>query len=265
MKTMRNQRSQKLACLLAGVAMCGAGSAIAATWTFTGSSLELPAGYGAAQDTIGSVTATTTAWANTANGSEGSNTVLASAYLTPQGSSGLGIKHADGETTSSPQHAADNYERKESFLFSFAGDKVNLTSSYFGWIANDSDFSVYAYTGAGVGSVSGLTYGNLASNGWTLVGHYNEASQSNNSGDTKSFANTIFSSYWLIGAYNGAGADSKSDYFKLKTVSGLTCADNPGGQGCGGGSSQVPEPGTLLLVSMGLLGLTRMTRRRESR
>lgn len=79
------------------------------------------------------------------------------------------------------------------------------------------------------------------------------------------FANTIFSSYWLIGAYNGAGADSKSDYFKLKTVSGLTCADNPGGQGCGGGSSQVPEPGTLLLVSMGLLGLTRMTRRRESR
>ncbi|MBU1225330.1 MAG: PEP-CTERM sorting domain-containing protein [Gammaproteobacteria bacterium] len=262
---MRNQRSLKLACLLAGVAMCGAGSAIAANWTFTGSTLEQPAGYGAAQDTAGSATATVTAWANTANGSEGSNTVLASAYLTPQGSSGLGIKHADGETTSSPQHAADNYERKESFLFSFAGDKVNLTSSYFGWIANDSDFSVYAYTGAGAGSVSGLTYGNLTSNGWTLVGHYNEVSQSNNSGDTKSFANTIFSSYWLIGAYNGGGADSKSDYFKLKTVSGLTCADTPGGQGCGGGSSQVPEPGTLLLVSMGLLGLTRMSRRREAR
>jgi hypothetical protein len=265
MKIMRIRTAQKLASLLAGAALCGAGSAIAATWTFTGSSLEQPAGYGAAQDTVGSVTATATAWANTANGSEGSNTVLASAYLTPQGSSGLGIKHADGETTSSPQHAADNYERKESVLFSFAGDKVNLTSSYFGWIANDSDFSVYAYTGAGAGSVNGLTYGNLTSNGWTLVGHYNEVSQNNSNGDTKSFANTIFSSYWLIGAYNGGGADSKSDYFKLRTVSGLTCTDNPGGQGCGSVTTQVPEPGTLLLLGIGLLGLTRVTNRRLAR
>ncbi|MBW8370447.1 MAG: PEP-CTERM sorting domain-containing protein [Thiobacillus sp.] len=265
MKIMRTRSAQKLASLLAGVALCGAGSAIAATWTFTGSSLEQPAGYGAAQDTVGGVTATATAWANTANGSGGSNTVLASAYLTPQGNSGLGTRHADNESTSSPQHAVDNYERKESILFSFTGDKVNLTSSYFGWIANDSDFSVYAYTGAGAGSVSGLTYGSLTSNGWTLVGHYNEASQSNNNGDNKDFANNIFSSYWLIGAYNGASADSKSDYFKLKTVSGLTCADNPGGQGCGGGGSQVPEPGTLLLLGIGLLGLTRVTGRRSVR
>lgn len=50
-----------------------------------------------------------------------------------------------------------------------------------------------------------------------------------------------FSSDGLIGAYNGAGADSKSDYFKLKTVSGLTCADNPGGQGCGGGAVRFPS------------------------
>lgn len=264
MKTMRTQTAQKLACLLAGVAMCGAGSAIAATWTFTGTTLEQPAGFGAAQDTIGGATATATAWANTADGAGGANTVLASAYLTPQGTSGLGIRHADSESTSSPQHAIDNDGRKESILFSFSGDKVNLTSSYFGWISNDSDFSVYAYTGAGVGSVSGLTYGNLTSNGWSLVGHSNEASQTNNNGSNKSFANTIFSSYWLIGAYNGAGADNKLDYFKLKTVSGLTCAANPGGQGCGS-TSQVPEPGTLLLVGAGLLGLTRVTNRRAAR
>jgi hypothetical protein len=152
-------------------------------------------------DTVGSVMAM--AWANTANGSEGSNTMLASAYLTPQGSSG-----------------------------------------------------------AGAGSVSGLIYGNLASNGWTLVGHYNEANQSNNSGDPQSFANTIFSSYGLV-AHTTARVPM-ARYFRLKAVSGLTCADNPGGQGCGGGSSQIPEPGTLLLVGMGLLGLTRVTRRREA-
>ena len=46
MKTMRTQTAQALACLLAGVAMCGAGSAAAATWTFTGSTLEQPAGMG---------------------------------------------------------------------------------------------------------------------------------------------------------------------------------------------------------------------------
>ncbi|MBT9541390.1 exosortase-dependent surface protein XDP1 [Thiobacillus sp.] len=262
---MKMMRIQSLSRLLAAAALCAAGSAGATTWTFTGSTLEQPAGFGAAQSTVGPVTATATAWANTANGSGGSNTVLASAYLTPQGTSGVGAKHADSESTNSPQHAIDNDGRQESILFSFAGDKVNLTSSYFGWISGDSDFSVYAYTGAGVGSVAGLTYGNLTSNGWTLISHSNEASQSNNNGDSKDFANSIYSSYWLIGAYNGAGADSTYDYFKLKTVSGLTCTDNPGGSGCGGGGNNpVPEPGTMLLLGAGLLSLTRMTSRRPA-
>lgn len=257
--------STHLAGLLAAASLCGAGSAFAATWTFTGA-LEQPAGYGAATDTAGGVTATATAWANTANGPSGINTVLASAYLTPQGTSGVGARHADSESTSSPQHAIDNDGRIESVLFSFAGDKVNLSATYFGWVDNDSDYSVYAYTGAGTGGVAGLTYADLTSNGWSLVGHYN----SNSSAGSKSINSDIFSSYWLIGAYNGTGSgmDTKKDYFKLKSVTGATCADTPGGKGCGsdtpppGGS--IPEPGTLLLVGIGMLGLTRMKRRQTA-
>ncbi|OGU19764.1 MAG: hypothetical protein A2580_01785 [Hydrogenophilales bacterium RIFOXYD1_FULL_62_11] len=245
---MKMMRIQSLSRLLAAAALCAAGSAGASTWTFSGN-----------QATIGAVTATATAWANTTNGPSGSNTVLASAYLSSY-SGGLGVTHADNESTGSPQHAMDNNGRKESILFSFSGDKVNLTSSYFGWISGDSDFSVYAYTGAGAGSVAGLTYGNLTSNGWTLISHSNETSNNND----KDFANSIYSSYWLIGAYNGAGADSTYDYFKLKTVSGLTCTDNPGGNGCGGRNNPVPEPGTMLLLGAGLLGLTRMTSRRPA-
>lgn len=236
LKTQRIQATRALTCLLASAALSGAGNALASTWTFNHSGTHAQGG----------VTATATAWANTLGSA---NVQLASAYLSYTGSSRLGIRHADSESSAAPHDAADNDARTESFLFSFAGDP---------------DFSVYAYTGAGAGSIGGLTYSDLTRNGWTLVGHYNEASQSGNAGDSKDFPNTLFSSYWLIGAYNGSNADSTNDYFKLASVSGLACSANPGGQGCGGGSRSVPEPGTLLLVVLGLLGLVGVVRRRPA-
>jgi hypothetical protein len=250
MTTIRTQSPSKFACLLAGLVMCGAGSAVASTWTFNNT----------ASNTQGPVTATASAWANTVGSA---NVQLGSAFLTYNNSSGLGIRHADNETTQSPQHAADNDGRIETFLFSFAGDKVNLTSASFGWVQNDSDYSVYAYTGAGVGSVDGLTYANLTANSWSLVGHYD----SNNSTGSKPISSSIFSSYWLIGAYNGTGSgmDTSKDYFKLASVTGSTCTNVQGGNGCGGGTpGGVPEPGTILLMGAGLLGLTRMSRRKAA-
>lgn len=259
--------NKKIAIALLGLATMGVGSlASAATWTFNNTSTN----------TQGGVTATASAWANTVGGG---NTALESAFLTYNSSSGLGVKNKDcgtspctgsGDTNEgiSPEHAVDNDQRKDSILFSFAGDKVNLSSTTFGWVSQDtgyqdSDFSVYAYTGAGVGSLGGVTYTDAAmlAAGWALVGHYGGGSSTG----SKLITSSIYSSYWLIGALNGTN-DSKKDAFKLIKVAGTTCTDNPGGTGCGGGGGgQIPEPGTLLLMGLGLLGLTRMTNRRTAR
>lgn len=187
---------------------------------------------------------------------------------------GLGVT-SSGESTSSPQHAIDNNGAIETVMISFSNgvggltsaDKVNLTSVRFGWASGDSDFSVYAYTGASSAPTPlGVSYSNLASNGWTLIGHYNGGTSS--SGGTYNLGTSVYSSNWLVGAYNGLGSglDTADDYFKLAAVSGNPCpASGTLPQGCGGTpSSSVPEPATVLLMGAGLLGLTRASRRKTS-
>lgn len=167
--------------LLLSVLLGASSLASAATWTFNNTNTN----------TQGGVTAIATGWANTLGSG---NTALESAFLTYNGASGLGIKNNDcgaspctgrGDTNegSNPEHAIDNDQRKDSILFSFAGDKVNLSATHFGWVSpasgyQDSDYSVYAYTGSGVGSLAGLNYNDaaLATAGWALVGHYQGSS-----------------------------------------------------------------------------------------
>lgn len=238
------------------LATLAAGSASAATWTYSSTSPTSSSGlsataaaFSAANNTTATMTATT-------------------AYY----GGGLGVT-SSGESSGSPQHAIDNDGQIETIMISFSdgvggitsADKVNLTGANFGWVyAGDSDFSVYAYTGnAAAPSPLGLTYSNLTSNSWTLIGHYNSGGAGN-----KTFANTVYSSHWLIGALNGLVTDSRrdtgDDYFKLASVSGNKCPTTgtiPAGCN-GGGTPGVPEPGTLLLMGAGLLGLTRMSCRK---
>lgn len=248
------------------------------TWTFNNT----------LSNTQGGVTAAASGWANTVGSA---NTLLESAYVTQNGSSGLGVRNNDctgysnctpGLTTSgldanegiSPEHAIDNNGRVDSVMFSFS-KAVNLSSFNAGWVQTDSDYSVLAYTGSGAPTVAGLSYSGLLSNGWTLIGNYNGAGNASNSSDhttgtgAHDFTNGTYSSYWLIGALNTfVGGDSTkagNDYFKLIALSGCTC-DNapPGTPGCGGGNG-VPEPGTLLLMSAGFIGLARINRQRKTR
>jgi len=237
------------------------------TWTFNNQT----------SNTQGGITATASGWSNTVGSA---NILLDSAYITLNGSSGLGVRNNDctgysnctGGTTGrdtnegvSPEHSNDNNGRVDSILFSFT-DKVNLTSFSAGWVSTDSDFTVLAYTGAGnPASLANQSYAGLLSNGWSLIGNF----LGGTSTGAHDFANNTYSSYWLIGALNtfvgGDPAKAGNDYFKLISLAGCTC-DNapPGTPGCstGGGGGGVPEPGTLLLMGAGLLGLTRFRTRR---
>jgi hypothetical protein len=262
------------------------------SWTFSsgGTVTSNTLGNTVSRTTDG-VTASAQAWSNTNNGagSIGSSSIstassysLETAYLDIYGGSGLGVKNRDASnfTTSgdyndgnSPEHSVDNNQRYDSVLFSFSS-AIDLNSVKIGWSSNDSDITVLAYTatGACIGSgtcssdLSGKTYADLASYGWSLIGQYADLV----AGAAKSVNPTnIVSSYWLIGAANtlvGGSKDTSKDYVKLLALAGdkYTPPCTPGTPGCGPGTS-VPEPGTLLLMGAGLFGLSRFNARRPLR
>ncbi len=247
---------------------CGGGGATnpsCDTWTFNNTQ----------SNTQGGIASTASGWANTVGSA---NVLLDSAYITRNGSSGLGVRNNDcsgfsnctgGPTGrdvnegSSPEHAIDNNERVDSILFSFT-NKVNLSSFNAGWVSGDSDFTVMAFTGTGnPASLANQSYAGLLSNGWSLIGNF----LGGTSTGAHDFANSTYSSYWLIGALNtfvgGDPTKAGNDNFKLISLAGCTCDNAPSGTpGCGVSNRGVPEPGTLFLMSAGLFGLTRINAKR---
>lgn len=260
-KNMKNQL--KVVCGVLAMALAGQVSA-ATTWTLGSSYGTISGGVtvSALSNTGGSDTV-----ASSANNAA-TQTIQAANWVNTWG----GIGNADACSSgsycdtvegTSPEHSIDNNQRYDMALLSFSSS-VKLTQMKLGWSQTDSDVTVMAYTGTGAPTaLVGQKYGDLLSAGWSLIGNYADIGTV-----TKTInAASVFSSYWLVGAYNplagGAtsGLDVGNDYVKLASVTGCVS----GSTGCNPPTTgKVPEPGSLALMGVGILGLIRMRKSRKS-
>ena len=172
-----------------------------------------------------------------------------------------------GDTAVIDNRAIDNSGNYEMLLLTFKDAVTNVATPVvmnalnLGFKGADSDLTVLAYRpDPNLGQPNspnwlGAPYSSLLTNGWKLVGNYADVAP-NTARPVN--PNSLSSSYWLIGAFNnafgtGPNLDIGNDYVRLLSVT--TTPAGPNG---------VPEPSSVVLAAIALLGLSAVRRRRHT-
>jgi len=192
----------------------------------------------------------------------GGGSAYDSPYATAWGS-GVGVRR-DGNDRHTIGNNASNYNWTDGILLDFGTSLVSISgitlASDKGWGdgSSDRDFELWAYTGGGAGDLPTASYSLWAGNDWTKVADVNglQDTASGTDYDTYATASATNSSRWIVLAANN---DSNKDAYKFKGFTASKGPCIPGTPGCGGGTTEVPVPGTLALLGLAaLLGRRRL-------
>ncbi len=211
-----------------------------------------------------SVEGYSTAYLNNSKAKVGTSFVTANV----NNSSGLGVV-ASSESSTDGSNYIDSNAGTDALLLNFTTAST-LTSLNIGW-SGDSDLSIFAWTNTGAPSVTNFGPSSLTTtgSGWSLIGNFFNAGQATGGTVTVPSTPAIYSSYWLVSAYNSyygvSTPDSTVDAFKILAISAQNCV----GAQCPTATSaarvaSVPEPGSMALIGAAFLGMLAVRRKSRS-